>query len=195
MQHLLKPEIQTSQGRRAQPQHLRHRTRCFNTDKPTGDARPQTCSCDRVLPPSPPQSDLCTWEDKQVGRGLLGSIPRGWTTGLPQDGAEVRPYRLCLVLLDISLLLFPDLASAAGGEGTENCLPLAKSGVCAYLRSLPCLHFSTQPPKETAPAALLVRASGWRRGRRNEAVHDVNTTGEVQGLRPPWPESSFSQDI
>ena len=97
-----------------------------------------------------------------------------------QDGAEVRPTGFCLlVLLDVccSFLTWPQLWV---GRGLEDCLPLATSGVCAYLRS-PCLHLSTPAPSETAPPALVVRAPGGGGGEGVKRFTTLTPQGKFKG--------------
>lgn len=150
-----------------------------NTDKPTGDARPQTCSCVGVLPLPLPDPIYVHWrKDRWAGDLPLGGGPFDSRMERSSDLTGLSCAFRCLCR---SFLTWPQLRVE---RELEDCLPLATSGVCAYLRS-PRLHLSTPAPKETAPAALLVQASGWQRGRRSEAVYNVNPTGEVQGLRPP----------
>ena len=95
-----------------------------------------------------------------MGRGLLGSIPRGWTTGLLRMELRSDLTGSVFLCFQISLLLFPDLASAAGGEGTGELLAFGQIwGLCLSEVTLPPpLHSSPQRdcPSSLASAAFWV---------------------------------------
>lgn len=146
MQHLLQSqEIQMAQGRRrGQPQHLRHTTGCKHRQTRQGLPTPKT----QVMKESCLLRDLLyvQWR-KNRWAGIWWGLPPGDKPLTSRDEGEVRAYRLlsscAFRSLCHSFLTQPQLRVARELEG---CLPLAKSGVCAYPTLTP-LHLSPLGPQ------------------------------------------------
>lgn len=158
MQHLLQSqEIQISQGRRVQSQHLRHKTRCKHKQNHQGAPNPKYLD-GMVLPPTCRlPCCLCTLEGKQEGLGQ-------WTG--PGQATVDR-------FLSLVLFCACPLDSAWGGAGGLFAFGKAWALCLSEVNPTPLLPFWS--PDATSLASEAPRVG---RARKGESSSQSSSTGQ-----------------